>query len=146
MLLLARRLLLFFPLLLMPLFATVKGVQTKEFKQVKIVPQATIDNVYRELVAQGISQPEIVIRQVIAETRWLKCKECSMKFNNLFGFLTKSGYMKFDNWTESVAYYKQWQDQLYTGGDYYSFLQHVGYATAPNYIRLLKQIDPSEFI
>ena len=144
--LLAQRKLLVLAFLFIPLYGTVKGSMTPSHSRVKIIPPATIENVYKELIAQGIDEPDIVIRQVIAETRWLKCKECSLKFNNLFGFLTKAGYMKFENWVESIAYYKKWQEQLYTGGDYYTFLHRIGYATAPNYIRLLKQIDPSEFI
>lgn len=142
----ARRRILLLSFLLIPLFGNVSGTEVESRIEFDVIPIATIENVYRELLTQEIEQPDIVIRQVIAETRWLKCRNCSLKFNNLFGFLTKSGYMEFDNWKESVRYYKEWQNKLYKGGDYYSFLSRVGYATAPNYILLLKQIDPSAFI
>lgn len=143
--LLARRIILLL-FLLIPCYGSVRGVKSEVKNKVEVIPMATIQNVYTELLNQGIEKPEIVIRQVIAETKWLKCRNCSMKFNNLFGFLTKKGYIEFKNWKDSVRYYKKWQDQLYKGGDYYAFLSRVGYATAPNYIQLLKQIDPSEFI
>jgi flagellum-specific peptidoglycan hydrolase FlgJ len=103
-------------------------------------PDLTLENLYDELVWQGVKYPEIVFRQAALETMWLKCQYCSKQFNNLFGFKTTE-YLKFNHWTESVAYYKQWQDKLYKGGDYYQFLHNVGYATAPNYIQTLKVID-----
>lgn len=36
-----------------------------------------------------IKHKEIVYKQVIQETRWLKCTNCSLDYNNLFGFYWK---------------------------------------------------------
>lgn len=124
----------------LPLYISVQFMFTAPVENTRFVPELTLENVYKELIRQGIRQPNIVMKQVIAETRWLECKNCSMQFNNIFGFLTKQGYLRFEDWTASVAYYKKWQDAFYKGGDYYQFLTSIGYATAPNYIRLLKQI------
>lgn len=129
-----------------PMYASVHLLFTEGWSSAKFEPELTLENVYKELLRHGVQEPEIVLRQAIAETQWLQCKSCSMKFNNLFGFLTKRGYMKFRHWTASVQYYKEWQSKLYKGGDYYKFLKRVGYATSPNYIRLLKQIDVPDFI
>jgi hypothetical protein len=133
-------------LLCTPLLVAVKPVYSGEHEvKIKIIPTLTLENVYKQLLASGIKHPDIVIRQVIAETNWLRCKHCSLQFNNLFGFYTKKGYMRFDDWTQSVDYYKTWQDSFYKGGDYYSFLQRIGYATATGYLTLLKQIIPPDF-
>ena len=135
-----------FAFILLPVYIFVLPVSANKNTNTDIVPLLTMENVYLDLINQGVQNPEIVMRQVIAETNWLKCKKCSLQFNNLFGFLTKNGYLKFDNWKECVAYYKKWQDQFYKGGDYYAFLKRIGFATAPNYERLLKQIIVPEFI
>ncbi|MFZ5554472.1 MAG: glucosaminidase domain-containing protein [Bacteroidota bacterium] len=132
--------------IMVPVYIFIQPVAARKSTEAEVVPLLTLENVYFELVKQEIKHPEIVMRQVIAETNWLKCKKCSRQFNNLFGFLTKSGYLKFDNWKESVAYYKKWQDEFYKDGDYYLFLRRVGYATSPNYERLLKQIIVPDFI
>lgn len=123
-----------------PLYISVHYIFLSDETTATFIPELTLENVYKELIRKEIQHPEIVIRQVIAETQWLKCRNCSKQFGNLFGFTTKNGYLKFDNWVASVTYYKQWQDAYYKGGDYYQFLHRIGYATAPNYIRLLKQI------
>jgi flagellum-specific peptidoglycan hydrolase FlgJ len=96
----------------------------------------TIKNVERELLKQEILFPEIVLKQVKLETGHLKY----VPNNNLFGFRTNSGYLKFNTWQDAVTYAKKWQLRKYRGGDYYIFLTKVGYAKDPNYIKKLKQI------
>jgi len=135
-----------FALILLPVYIFVQPAAARKNTGADITPTLTLENVYLELINQGVKNPDVVLRQVIAETRWLKCKNCSLQFNNIFGFLTKNGYLKFENWRECIAYYKKWQDQFYKGGDYYAFLKRIGYATAPNYERLLKQIVLPDFI
>lgn len=117
--------------------------------------QITPIKVYNELVKQGVKCPEIVLRQSILETGWYGCTGCSLDVNNLFGLTyydkqaQKRRYQSFENWTESVAKYKKWQDKYYKGGDYYDFLECVyknkkgeckRYATSPTYISKLKNI------
>lgn len=104
------------------------------------VPELTVENLKSELEAAGVEHVDVVLRQAILETGWFKCENCSLGSNNLFGFFYKGKYISFDNWTESVAYYKWWQDKLYSGGDYYVFLKNVGYATSPNYIKHLESL------
>lgn len=111
---------------------------------------AMVDSVRAEIEEQDIEHPEIVLRQSIWETGWYKCKYCSWKYNNMFGFRHKSwvtddnpqGYLKFDTWQDAVAYYKKWQEKRYTGGDYYEFLIDVGYAADGNkYVKHLKSLS-----
>ena len=96
--------------------------------------------VQQEIYDSEIQHPEIVFRQAILETGWFKCENCSMDHNNLFGFYWKKKYLEFDTWQESVVYYSRWQKRHYKGGDYYQFLEEIGYATNPDYIKLLKGI------
>ncbi len=107
-----------------------------------VIPELNAENVYIELVKAGIEHPEIVVKQAILETGWFKCEHCSLRKNNIFGFYYKKKYVEFDNWVESVQYYKRWQAKRYTleDGDYFSFLVNVGYATDPSYVKLLKSI------
>lgn len=107
------------------------------------VPELTLENVYRELLFKEIKYPEIVMRQVVWETQWLDCDRCSLKFNNLFGFATKNGYMHFNSWVESVDYYKKWQTKLHVEkyDDYYQFLINVHYALGESYNKALKTLN-----
>ena len=104
------------------------------------IPELTVENVKAAIIEAGIQYPEIVLKQAILETGWLKCTKCSLTKNNIFGFYYKKKYISFDNWLECVDYYKRWQDRHYKGGDYYQFLKDVGYATSPTYVQKLKQI------
>ncbi len=104
------------------------------------VPELTVNNVKAAIIEAGIKFPEIVLKQAILETGWLKCTKCSLNKNNIFGFYYKKKYIAFENWTDCIDYYKRWQDRHYKGGDYYQFLKDVGYATSPTYVQKLKQI------
>jgi len=107
---------------------------------VDAVPELTPENVYAQLEKFGVQHPEIVLRQSILETGWYGCEKCSLEHNNIFGFRYKKKYIEFNNWVEAVKYYKKWQDKRYKGGDYYTFLKEIGYATSKTYISKLKSI------
>lgn len=98
-----------------------------------------LENLWKEINKDSIICPEIVFRQSILETGWLKSNLC-LKNNNLFGFRNSKGYMKFKTWESCVAYYKKWQLKRYKSGNYYVFLEKIGYATSPKYVRTLKQL------
>lgn len=91
----------------------------------------------------GIQYPEIVYAQALLETGHFKSKLCT-QYNNLFGLYnsrTKS-YYKFDNWWDSVIAYRDKVQYKYKGNtDYYTFLVKLPYATDPNYIRKIKQLE-----
>ena len=100
------------------------------------------NEVYDTLVAYGIQHPDIVMKQVILETGHLKCTNCSLDHNNIFGFRYEGKYLEFDHWTDGVDYMKDWQIRkgYVAGEDYYKFLDDVGYATSPTYIDKVKEI------
>jgi len=88
-----------------------------------------VEAVFLEICRLNIQQPETVIRQAILETGWMRAPFL-MKRHNLFGF-RKTTYMVFDDWKDSVAYYKAWQDKNYRAGehkDYSAFLRSIRYA------------------
>lgn len=104
--------------------------------------ELTIENVESEIVRRDIKHGDIVLRQAILETGWFKSYNATVR-NNLFGFWNsrRKQYFVFEKWEDSVAYYKRWQEKNYKGGDYYKFLDRIGYAEDPDYIWKLKNIN-----
>lgn len=104
-----------------------------------------LDSVFVYMEKIGVKHSDIVIRQVIVETGWLK-SNFLMNKNNLFGFQNRSGYLNFPNWKSSVDFYKNWQSRYYLDNseDYYDFLLRIKYASAKKYVEYLKKIDIPE--
>ena len=95
------------------------------------INSALVEAVFLEICRFGIQQPETVMRQAILETGWMRAPFL-MKRHNLFGFRNTT-YLVFDDWKDSVAYYKAWQDKNYRAGehkDYSAFLRSIRYASA----------------
>lgn len=116
-----------------------------EIKPDKKLPELTIPNLYEEILRNGIRHPKIVLAQAILETGWFRSAVCRNK-HNLFGLTNpRTGkYYEFGHWTESVrAYYTKVQYR-YKGGNYLLWLDEIGYAEDPGYIRsvirVLKQL------
>lgn len=138
-----------FKSLFMSLIIVLPGLTGSTFKSTPVstaplkVPELTLENVYRELLFKEVKFPEIVMKQVVWETHWLNCDNCALKFNNLFGFRTNRGYIRFNNWVECVDYYKNWQTKLHVEkfDDYYAFLIHVHYALGESYNKAIRTID-----
>lgn len=86
-----------------------------------------------------IQYPEIVYAQAIIESGHFRSRRC-IEDNNIFGLKRNGHYMRFDHWTESVMAYKLMVQSKYKGGDYYEFLERLGYAESEDYIDLLKLI------
>lgn len=102
----------------------------------------TKTTVLEECQRQGLVRPDIVTAQAILETGHFKSRVC-LEYNNLFGLYDsrKGDYFKFDTWQESVTGYKNMIQYKYKGGDYYEFLDSIGYATAKNYTKVLRLIQ-----
>lgn len=95
-----------------------------------------------------VQYPEIVYAQAVIETGHFRSELC-VKHNNLFGLKHGGHYMRFDHWTESVMAYKLMVQSKYRGGDYYEFLDSIGYAESPDYTDLVKliirQLNPEDY-
>lgn len=89
-----------------------------------------------------VQHTDIVIKQAMLESTYMRCKNCALsEYNNLWGFQTSEGYMRFSHWSESVKFYSEWQKKYYKGGDYYDCLYRYWNAeNMDSYIKKLKQI------
>lgn len=99
-----------------------------------------------ELVLQaceyyGIKYSDIVVSQAILETGHFRSDNC-VKHNNLFGLYNskKKQFYKFDHWTESVKAYRDMIQYRYKEGDYCFWLEKIGYAEDPEYIKKVTNI------
>ena len=123
---------------------------TKEvWAEAKTLPALTIPNLYQEIIRNGIRYPKIVLAQAILETGWFRSPLCRNR-HNLFGLTNpKTGkYYEFNHWTESVwAYmtkvqyrYCQKKQMSQSSVDYLMWLQQIGYAEDPRYVRELIKV------
>ena len=106
--------------------------------------ELNISNLYLALDRNGIIFPKIVIAQALLETGYFTSNIC-VNYNNLFGLRRPSdgSYYRFKNWEESVKAYKDYIQYKYRGGDYYKFLDKIGYAEDPKYLSKVKRISES---
>lgn len=90
-----------------------------------------------------IQYPEIVYAQALLETGHFSSSVCK-NYNNLFGLYNSKirDYYSFKHWSDSVKAYRDFVQYKYKGNtDYYTFLVKLPYATDPNYIRKIKQLE-----
>ncbi len=130
------------------IFILIKNVNTKQIKK-KVYPKhfvksenkdsISLDLVYNELIRKEVKYPEIVICQVILETGYLKSYSCRVR-NNLFGFYNGKQYLSFKDWRQCICYKRMWQNRYYKGGNYYEFLEKLGYSEDSLYVDKLKRI------
>lgn len=92
----------------------------------------------QQIKDKGIKHPEIVYAQYRLETG-NGVSRAFTEYNNAFGFIYKGRLMRFKSVKACVEYYKTWQDKRYVRGDYYVFLQKIGYAEEEGYIEMLKK-------
>jgi disulfide oxidoreductase YuzD len=117
------------------------------FSQISPIVKEHVQQIYNLIKKENIQYPEFVIAQSIAETGWMKCKNCCYDFHNLFGFIGPGKKcLKFESDYQSIQYYKKWQDARiekwrakYPNQDYYHFLKYVKYATGDVYNKHLKK-------
>lgn len=90
----------------------------------------------------GVKYPSIVTAQAILESGNFK-SEVFKKYNNPFGLYnsTTKSYYKFNHWTEAIIAYQNMIEYKYEGGNYYTFLDSIGYAADQDYIRKVKAIE-----
>ena len=76
-----------------------------------------------------------VAAQALLETGYFTSRVC-LENNNLFGLRRPSNgsYYAFNSWEESVKAYKDYVQYKYKGGNYYDFLNRIGYAENQTYL------------
>lgn len=93
-----------------------------------------------ELHIQEVKYPDIVLRQACLESTWFTSPVWK-KRHNPFGFCYKGEYITFNDWKSAISYMKDWQDKYYKGGEYYRFIERIGYAQDCCYVETLKKMD-----
>ena len=102
------------------------------------IPKLCKKNVLAELYKQNIPHANIVLAQSIHETGNYKSKLCKTH-NNILGLRKGNSYRRYDNYIECISDYKKLISSRYKGGDYYNFLQRIGYAEDIEYINKIKK-------
>ena len=97
----------------------------------------TKQQVLAEIKRQNIPHPEVVLAQARLESGNFE-SQFYRDTNNLFGIKEKGKYVHYKNWKKSVSDYKKKISKRYEGGNYYAFLQRIGYASDKDYINKLK--------
>lgn len=105
----------------------------------EIQKELTEENLKEELSRHNIPHADIVLAQAKLESGNFK-SELVKSHQNIFGLRKGSEYRRYDHWTECVLDYKKYISSKYTGGDYYIFLNRIGYATHPEYVNRLKAL------
>jgi hypothetical protein len=145
-------------------FATIKALETKPqkgyFKPITVIkrdvtdtaPALTKENVYKELIANNIMFPDIVMNQCLIESGNLK-SNIAIENNNLFGLRVypnsdttyaiarNRGHLAFKDWRDSVKEYARLQKRNFKPKYYYLFLKESNYAESPTYIQKLQSMQ-----
>ena len=100
---------------------------------------------YLALVHYNVKYPKIVLAQAKLESGNYTSYHCRKRNNFLGLYNSKRGeYFKFNHWTDCIQGYKDMIEyKLKDGEDYYNFLVRIRYASSPNYINKVKQIEES---
>ena len=103
------------------------------------IPPLNKQSVLAELKKQNVPHANIVLAQSILETGNYKSK-LTKTHNNIFGIRSGNKYKKYKNYIECINDYKKRISSRYKGGDYYTFLRKIRYATDESYTSKLKKI------
>src|SRR5688572_26229570 len=78
------------------------------------IDKAKMQAMYDAIKDAGIKHPDFVMAQCMQETGNLTCKNCCLRYNNLFGFYVNGNKCKkFESEKECIKYYKDWQEKRY---------------------------------
>lgn len=98
---------------------------------------------YLALVHYEVKYPRVVLAQAKLESGNFTSDHC-VYGNNFLGLYNsrEKEYFKFNHWSECILAYKDMVEyKLREGEDYYQFLDRIGYASDPNYISKVRQIE-----
>lgn len=108
----------------------------------EVMAMSPSDGLGYALEMYELYEPHIVMAQEVLETGWYKSDLC-VKHGNLFGIYDSKNkcYKHYGHWIESVKDYRNLVQSKYNGGDYYIFLESIGYVSDPDYIKKVKTIS-----
>ena len=103
--------------------------------------ELNIENLLSVLEKYNVKFKKIVLAQALLETGYFSSRVCQV-YNNLFGLRHPSdgSYYAFDHWEESVRAYRDDVQYKYKGGDYYAFLDRIGYAEDASYTSKVRRL------
>ena len=103
--------------------------------------ELNVRNLLEEMDKAGLHHKKIVLAQSLLETYYFTSNVCK-KYNNIFGLYNsyKGDYYSFSRWEDSVVAYRKYIQYRYKTGDYYDFLDRIGYAEDKSYTKKLKQM------
>lgn len=106
--------------------------------------ELNIGNLAKVLEQYHVKYPRIVIAQALLETGYFTSRVC-WECKNLFGLRRPSdgSYYEFERWEDSVKAYRDYVQYKYKGGDYFQFLNRIGYAEDKYYVLKVRQIAKS---
>ena len=112
----------------------------KNVKVAQVKPKVLNEtNLKEELAKNKIPHANIVLAQAKLESGNFK-SDLVRTHQNIFGLKKGNRYRRYSHWTECVKDYKKCISNRYDGGNYYAFLNRIGYASHPNYTGLLKDM------
>jgi len=116
-----------------------KNVKVAQMKQIAKPKVLNETNLKEELAKNNIPHANIVLAQAKLESGNFK-SDLVRTHQNIFGLKKGNRYRRYSHWTECVKDYKKCISDRYDGGNYYVFLNRIGYASHPNYTGLLKDM------
>lgn len=115
-------------------------ITPKNVKVAQVKPKVLNEtNLKEELTKNKIPHANIVLAQAKLESGNFK-SDLVRTHQNIFGLKKGNRYRRYSHWTECVKDYKKCISDRYDGGNYYAFLNRIGYASHPNYTGLLKDM------
>lgn len=112
----------------------------QDFTEIPILNDTIL---YYALLHYEVKHPTAVLAQAKLESANFQ-SSLFKRHNNFLGLYNsrRREYFKFNHWTECILAYKNMVEyKLKEGEDYYQFLDRIGYAENPDYIRIVKQIE-----
>ncbi len=104
--------------------------------------ELTKENFFLVCEHYDVHHSTIVYAQAILETGHFKSNVFKTK-NNCLGLWDSRNhkFYEFEHWTDCIKGYRDMVQYKYNGGDYYSFLDNIRYASAEHYTETVRKIE-----
>lgn len=115
------------------------SVKVNKTKTIEAYSKLTESNLKKEIRKNKIPHGDIVLAQAKLETGNFQSSVCK-SHNNLFGLRKGKRYRRYNHWNDCVKDYSRLISSRYKGGNYYTFLDAIGYAEDPEYTKKLRNL------